>query len=286
MTTRALLPLFITALLAVLLVVGFNVNGRSTSASHLVRCPTEAPGTPTETNTPGGPAKTPSPTGTPCFLLVTPSTPPPTPPLRSSGDAKLTVHNASVSPGESVTVTLDVVVGPPGIGEYTIDVIYPAGLLTATACSNGPPNTQKITHICNRAYASNQVRFVGADPVGFHGALSLGSITFRAAGYNCGATLHLQVARLVGPNSGDLSGKTNNGLVTIQGGPGLAVGDVNCDGATGAVDAGLIFQVTAGLLSELPFPEHGDVSRDDRTDAVDAALILQLTAGLLGSLPP
>ncbi|MCI0856983.1 MAG: hypothetical protein J4N98_09850, partial [Chloroflexi bacterium] len=73
MTTRTLLPLLITATLAVLLVVGLTIDGRSASADDFVfqKCPTPTPGTPTPTNTPGGPTKTSTVTSTPCSVKVT-----------------------------------------------------------------------------------------------------------------------------------------------------------------------------------------------------------------------
>ncbi|MCI0890107.1 MAG: hypothetical protein J4O04_04800, partial [Chloroflexi bacterium] len=91
MTTRTLLPLLITATLAVLLVVGLTIDGRSASADDFVfqKCPTPTPGTPTPTNTPGGPTKTSTVTSTPCSVKVTSTptvTPPATPPRGVAGD--------------------------------------------------------------------------------------------------------------------------------------------------------------------------------------------------------
>ncbi len=63
-------------------------------------------------------------------------------------------------------------------------------------------------------------------------------------------------------------------------------GDANCDGSVDAVDAALVLQFSAGLLSSVPCAAGADVSGDGDITSVDAALILQFTAGLLDRLPP
>jgi len=65
-----------------------------------------------------------------------------------------------------------------------------------------------------------------------------------------------------------------------------AAGDANRNGAVTSVDATLILQHGAGLLTALPCPNGGDANRDGRVDAIDAALVLQFDAGLLDTLPP
>ena len=81
MTTNTLLPLFITASLAVLLVAGFLTNPDPTTAVNPVPCPTLVPAA---TATPdGGPTYTATPTYTPCLIKLTSTptiTPTPTPP--------------------------------------------------------------------------------------------------------------------------------------------------------------------------------------------------------------
>ncbi len=68
--------------------------------------------------------------------------------------------------------------------------------------------------------------------------------------------------------------------------PDVSPGDANCDNTVNAVDAALVLQFNAGLLSSLSCAGGADVNHDGSINSIDAALILQLTAGLLGSLPP
>ena len=64
------------------------------------------------------------------------------------------------------------------------------------------------------------------------------------------------------------------------------LGDVDRDGVVNSIDAALILQLAAGLLTGLPCPAAADVNGDGRIDAIDAALVLQYVAGLLDELPP
>lgn len=64
------------------------------------------------------------------------------------------------------------------------------------------------------------------------------------------------------------------------------VGDVNDDGLVNAIDALLILQYNAGLITTLPNAASADVNLNGVINAVDAALILQFSAHLLGGLPP
>jgi hypothetical protein len=63
-----------------------------------------------------------------------------------------------------------------------------------------------------------------------------------------------------------------------------ACGDVNDDGQVNSIDAALILQLEAGLLSSLVNMPSADVNHDGHVNSVDAALILQLEAGLITTL--
>ncbi len=58
-------------------------------------------------------------------------------------------------------------------------------------------------------------------------------------------------------------------------------GDANCDTNADSIDALLVLQFNAGLVSELPCQDYADYDFDGDIDAIDAALILQFEAGLI-----
>lgn len=60
------------------------------------------------------------------------------------------------------------------------------------------------------------------------------------------------------------------------------LGDVNRDGKISAVDARMVLQVVAGLLTETSERKYyGDVNGDGKLSAVDARMILQIVAGII-----
>jgi hypothetical protein len=64
------------------------------------------------------------------------------------------------------------------------------------------------------------------------------------------------------------------------------VGNVNCDGDVDSLDATIVLQYDASLLSEYACPDQGDTNGDGVSDAEDAAPILHFTAGLISDLDP
>ncbi|OGO50794.1 MAG: hypothetical protein A2148_03695 [Chloroflexi bacterium RBG_16_68_14] len=68
--------------------------------------------------------------------------------------------------------------------------------------------------------------------------------------------------------------------------PSPLFGDVSCNETVDSIDAALILQYGADLLSRLACPESADVNQDGSINSIDAALVLQYVAGLLPRLPP
>ncbi len=68
--------------------------------------------------------------------------------------------------------------------------------------------------------------------------------------------------------------------------PPYPVGDVNCDGTIDAIDAALILQFDARLISQLRCQQNADVNHDHNINSVDALLVLDFIAGYLVQLPP
>jgi hypothetical protein len=64
------------------------------------------------------------------------------------------------------------------------------------------------------------------------------------------------------------------------------VGDVDCDGVVNSIDAALVLQLDAGLITALLLCASPDANQNGAVNAIDAALILQYSAGLVGNLPP
>jgi hypothetical protein len=82
----------------------------------------------------------------------------------------------------------------------------------------------------------------------------------------------------------------NGGNITCQNGACAFVpfrnGDANCVTGANAIDAAIVLQYAAGLLSTLTCPDAADVDGNSVIDSRDAALILQFAAGLIDQLPP
>ncbi len=61
-------------------------------------------------------------------------------------------------------------------------------------------------------------------------------------------------------------------------------GDADCNGGVNSIDAAIVLQYSAGLISAIPCADSADVNCDSVINSVDAALILQYVAGLTHAL--
>lgn len=62
-------------------------------------------------------------------------------------------------------------------------------------------------------------------------------------------------------------------------------GDVNCSGSVNSIDAALVLQFIAGLVSSLNCQADADVNENGDVNSIDAAILLQFIAGLIPTLP-
>lgn len=95
--------------------------------------------------------------------------------VASAASGKLSIGSATVAPGSSGSVDLEVEdVTAPGLGAWTVDITYDSTAVAAIAC-----NPQQ--GVCNADYAAETVRFTGAVATGLVGDTTIGSITFQCA---------------------------------------------------------------------------------------------------------
>ncbi len=93
-------------------------------------------------------------------------------------------------------------------------------------------------------------------------------------------------AAVVGASREDAGGSDAGAAYVFDGGAGpTPIGDANCDGSVSSIDAALVLQLVAGLLSTVGCEDAADANADGNVDSIDAALILQIGAGLLEVLP-
>jgi len=166
-------------------------------------------------------------------------------------------------------------IGAPGLGAWTIDIVYDPSVVTALSCG------QQAGGYCNVAFESNVIRVIGAKADGLMGDVQLASITFRCK--RTGATsLSLSLQVFHDATNGEpmlINAETIEGAVYCGSQPARA-GDVNCDGAVTSIDAALVLQYTARLVTTLPCLDNGDMNDDGVVNSIDAFLILEIVAGL------
>ncbi len=136
-------------------------------------------------------------------------------PSPAYGDVtSLTIGSATVPPGATVTLEVVAEATAPGIGAYTIDVGYDAGLLEAFGCVPGSDGLS----ICNPVFRTGIVRLTGAAPAGLTGRVVLGGVVFKARENEGISDLTLTVVQLAGPGGAPLEASPRGGSVTVKAG--------------------------------------------------------------------
>jgi hypothetical protein len=105
----------------------------------------------------------------------------------------------------------------------------------------------------------------------------LSVLSTRSAGATIPAVLGNGCSNLGYPQP--VQARSGVGAVLLN--PKASRGDANLDQATTSVDAQLVLQFDAALISVLVCPTSADFNTDNRLNAIDASLILQRSAGLI-----
>jgi hypothetical protein len=183
--------------------------GRASATPRPAPLPTPRP-TPAAPTAPRVPTEN-APTEPPPTRTLQPTTAPPPPTPAPTLTTKISVGSATVASGGSVTVALQAQAPPPGIGAYTVDILFDSTVVSATGCS---PHSSGM---CNPSFAADTVRVTGASVGGLAGSIRLASITFEAAGAaGTFSVLDIQVRELFGSDLTNLLPvPTNAGRIDI-----------------------------------------------------------------------
>lgn len=189
-------------------------------------------------------------------------------------------------------------IGPPGLAAWTVNVHYDPTKITVLTC------TPLQNGFCNTDYAAGTVRVVGSTDNGLQGDVvlaSIGLICTQGGSSNLtpeaevfadatvgdpqpiNATM-LQGAVTCTQNSGGPTPTPTQGSQPTPTPPATEPklpGDADCNGVVNSIDAALILQYDAGLISSVPCPDDANFNHDGSINAIDAALVLQTEAGLI-----
>lgn len=172
-------------------------------------------------------------------------------PQVSAQDEAISIDRVTVTLGGQGSVDLEALnITWPGLGAWMIDIQYDPAVVTPVTCIPAHGG------VCNPGFAAGTVRVIGATATGLQGDNKLAGITFRCETAGSSA-LALSVDELADATPGgpqQVDATLQNGSVTCTVPAAPTLGDVNCDGVVNTVDAALILQFDAGLLTSLTCP--------------------------------
>ena len=120
----------------------------------------------------------------------------------AAAQARVTLSNGKVlaASGSRVSVQVESRVGQDSLGAWTVDVLYDAGAVKASACTAGGES------ICNLNVAPGVVRISGASAAGLAGQQTLATITFEGLGQKTGnSALSVRALTLTDPEGMSLT---------------------------------------------------------------------------------
>ncbi len=125
------------------------------------------------------------------------------------------VGSETVAPGEQGSVSLEALdVGAPGLGAWTIDIVYDPAVVAAVGCS-----TTQSSSVCNAEFGEDTVRLTGATASGLEGDTVLGSITFECGDAEGSSPLHLSLFTFADATVGgplDIDATTVDGVFACE----------------------------------------------------------------------
>ena len=119
---------------------------------------------------------------------------------------------ASVAPGQTTTLTLQLNAPDAGAGAWTADIQYDPSVIQVTDC------TASGASLCNAGFAPNGLRVTGASVGGVTGTQTLATITVQAVGDAGSSTpLTVNLSTFTDPQGNSIAGAAGNGEIDVAG---------------------------------------------------------------------
>ena len=214
-------------------------------------------------------------------------------PKVAAEDAAVGVSSAKAGLGQQAVVQIEALnIVAPGLGAWTIDIVYDPDVITPVGCSAA------LGGICNVAFSANTIRLLGVSVLGVAGDVELGEITFECKQVG-ESMLELTASIFADATLGapqDIPAVIEHGSVTCSAEPPPTAtpeptaeppasepdklpGDADCNGEIESIDAIYVLQYDAQLIGFVPCPNNADKNGDGVINALDAVLIFQHVAG-------